>query len=216
MIRRTALPILLLVTAVFPGGAVAARAEAVDAVRLPERGATSLDGISLGDTFDSVDVLLGLRNILPLQEGEDTFVYRWPGSIQRNEGPLNAGGQKFRRLEIVFRGQRVVEVRTIYSSGMRYTRMGPDLIARYGEPTVVRSGPPREIPVPPLESPEGGEDEPRYSVPENHTKLRYLWVEVWNWQWEEAEFTIIGEHYTPEKNHVEVGQHIFRLKLAAR
>jgi hypothetical protein len=213
MICRAVLPILVLLA---PAAFGADPTPLAEAVPLPERDGTSLDGVALGDSFDSVNALLGLRNITPIPEREDTWMYRWPTSIQRSEVRPNVGDEKFRRLEIVFRDERVVEVRTIYSSRMRYTRMGPDLIARYGDPTMVRSGPPRELPVPPVGSPEDGKQEPIHLRPGGDTRLRYLWVEVWRWQWEESEFTLIGEHYTSDKNRVDTGQHIFRLKLAAR
>ncbi|MGD8375356.1 MAG: hypothetical protein PVF68_04380 [Acidobacteriota bacterium] len=190
----------------------------VPAASLPEPGGDSMEGIALGEAFDAVNARMNLRNIIPGIEGEDVERYRWPASIDEDPPDRVEGAQQIRALEIVFRDDIVVEVRSTYRSRAAYSRMGPDLIARYGEPTVVRAGPPRKVPGKQVgATPEIGTGEPVYRVPEAPSdEPLYLWVEQWAWGWEGATFEVVGEHYTADPGRIAVGLHIFRFRLTDR
>ncbi len=197
----------------------------VPAAALPEAEGKSMEGIALGESFGAVDARLGLRSILPLVEGEDAKLYRWSEGVDANRADLVNGAQRIRALEIIFENDVVVEIRSSYRSRTRYTRMGPGLIARYGEPFVVRAGAPqllpggrhgvaKEAPKTPSEYP----PEPRYRSPEVRLKEKptYLWVEKWVWQWDDRTFVVIGEHHTEDPDSVSQGLHIFHFRLTSR
>lgn len=190
----------------------------VPAASLPEPGGASIEGIALGESFDAVNARLNLRSIVPRIGGEDVERYRWPASIEEDPPDRVEGAQSIRTMEIVFRDDLVVEVRSTYRSHIPYTRMGPDLIARYGEPTVVRAGPPRKVPGKQVDpEPEIEAGEPVYRAPEaSPGEPLYLWVEQWAWRWEGAIFEVVGEHYTADPRRIAVGLHIFRFRLTDR
>ena len=160
---------------------------------LPEAGGRDLEGITLGQPLSEVEDLLDLRGLTPQPHGQGSR-YTWYPPYRFDPPQSVVEGSALRRLDLIVRDEHIHAVRAAYVSEVVFTRMGGELTHRYGEPVVVKAGPPREI------TSAGGEKQ-------------FLWIQIWRWEWEGVVFTVTGEHYTEEKDRLAGGTHFFHFWL---
>jgi len=193
MRRITLALILLLVGTAVPG--------AVEAENPPPE-ELEMEGIYLGQSFADVDRLLDLQNYTPVTS-DDGERYTWhPPRDIHDLDTLDTEGDlalRLRKIELVFRDERVSEVRASYATAASFGRLGPDLKRRYGEPSSVLAPPKRSV---------QGMDGRPYS----------LFLQIWTWQWDDVTLTVTGEHYRgPQGLLARSGTHLdfFRFHLSA-
>ena len=163
---------------------------------LPEPGGNTLEGITLGQQRAELEPPLAMTEMTPRAEG-DGLRYTWNAPFRLDLPRPMAGGSLLRRLEVVFRDDRVAVVRASYGSEAHLTRIGQGLTERYGEPAEVRAGPAREI-------------------TGNSGEVLFLWVQLWTWEWEGVRFKVRADHYTETKDPLAPGRYTFNFEIESR
>ena len=185
------LAVTLLLLGAAPGGTLPVLAEVP---ALPGPDSWELAGIALGQPYADLERPLGLGD-LTAQDLDGGRRYTWNAPFRLDLPRPHVEGSALRRLQVVFREDRVASVRASYGSEATFVRLGGALQEKYGEPTSLRAGPPQEL--------------------SDTGEHRYLWIQIWRWEFEDAVLTVTGEHYTPGKNRLGGGTHFFHFALEA-
>jgi hypothetical protein len=157
-----------------------------------------LEGIRIGESFQSVNSRLNLRAMVPFTMGDatkyiiDTRVILVP----RPQAYLSERG--IRRIELRLRNDKVEWIRVVYRGrdDLMFDAAGEALLGVHGEPTRVQNGGPMQV---------------------GRTKgvRLYLWLRLWTWKWDGVTLGVEGKHYGDDKVQERPKRHRYTYTLDA-